>query len=50
MRELRALIHNQQQKIQDFQQEIADQRFQINEQKRELYILKVIFYYDLLSY
>lgn len=40
VRELRSLIHNQQQKIQDFQQEIADQRFQINEQKRELYILK----------
>ncbi|KAK9499520.1 hypothetical protein O3M35_002543 [Rhynocoris fuscipes] len=40
VRELRALIHSQQQKIQDFQQEIADQRFQINEQKRELYILK----------
>jgi hypothetical protein len=41
VRELRSLIHSQQQKIADFQQAVAEQRFQINEQKRELQLLKV---------
>ncbi|PSN30920.1 E3 ubiquitin-protein ligase NRDP1 [Blattella germanica] len=40
VKELRALIHSQQQKMADFQQEMAEQRFQINEQKRELQLLK----------
>lgn len=40
VRELRALIHSQQQKMTDFQQDMAEQRFQINEQKRELQLLK----------
>lgn len=40
VRELRSLIHSQQQKITDFQQAVAEQRFQINEQKRELQLLK----------
>lgn len=41
VKELRALIHTQQQKMTDFQQEMIEQRFQINEQKRELHLLKV---------
>ena len=41
VRELRALIHSQQQKMADFKQEMEEQRFQINEQKRELQLLKV---------
>jgi E3 ubiquitin-protein ligase NRDP1 len=40
VRELRALIHSQQQKMADFKQEMEEQRFQINEQKRELQLLK----------
>lgn len=46
VRELRSLIHSQQQKIADFQQAVAEQRFQINEQKRELQLLKVNFLYS----
>jgi E3 ubiquitin-protein ligase NRDP1 len=41
VRELRALIHSQQQKMADFKQEMEEQRFQISEQKRELQLLKV---------
>lgn len=41
VRELRALIDTQQRKIQDFQQEIGEQRSQINELKRELYMMQV---------
>lgn len=41
IKELRALIQTQQQKLSDFQQDLTDQRFIINEQKRELQLLKV---------
>ncbi|XP_067008707.1 E3 ubiquitin-protein ligase NRDP1 isoform X6 [Anabrus simplex] len=41
VRELRALVHSQQQKLADFQQEMVEQRFQISEQKRELQLLKL---------
>lgn len=34
------MIHSQAQKIGEFQQAIAEQKFQINEQKRELLLLK----------
>ncbi|XP_071444547.1 E3 ubiquitin-protein ligase NRDP1 [Hetaerina americana] len=40
VRELRSLIHTQQQKLGDFQQGMAEMRFQISEQKRELQLLK----------
>ncbi|XP_075229631.1 E3 ubiquitin-protein ligase NRDP1 elgi [Lycorma delicatula] len=40
VREMRSLIHSQQQKMTDYQQELADQRFQINELKRELRLVK----------
>lgn len=40
VKELRALIQTQQQKLNDFQQEINEQRFLITEQKREMQLLK----------
>lgn len=40
VKELRALIQTQQQKLNDFQQDLTEQRFIINEQKRELQLLK----------
>ncbi|KAF2902824.1 hypothetical protein ILUMI_03360 [Ignelater luminosus] len=40
IKELRALIQTQQQKLNDFQQELTEQRFTMNEQKRELQLLK----------
>ncbi|GJQ84150.1 elgi [Trypoxylus dichotomus] len=40
VKELRTLISKQQQKFNDFQQELTEQRFIINEQKRELQLLK----------
>lgn len=40
VKELRALIHTQQQKLGEFQQELTEQRFTISEQKRELQLLK----------
>lgn len=41
MKELRALIHTQQQKMTEFQQELNEQRFLIAEQRREMQLLKV---------
>lgn len=41
VKELRSLIHSQQQKMADFQKEIADHKFQLNQQKREIHLLKV---------
>ena len=41
VRELRTLITKQQQKLNDFQLDITEQRFIINEQKRELQLIKV---------
>lgn len=41
VKELRSLIHSQQQKLGEFQQELTEQRFTISEQKRELQLLKV---------
>lgn len=49
MKELRKLIQTQQQKLSDFQQDLTDQRFIINEQKRELQLLKVCKVYKLYS-
>lgn len=43
VRELRALITTQQEKLTDYQQELAEQRLIINEHKRELALLKVNF-------
>lgn len=40
VKELRALMQKQQEKLSDFQQELAEQRFQLGEQKRELALLK----------
>lgn len=40
IKELRALIQTQQQKLNDFQQNLTEQRFILNEQKRELQLLK----------
>ncbi|XP_046681463.1 E3 ubiquitin-protein ligase NRDP1 [Homalodisca vitripennis] len=40
VKELRSLIHSQQQKMADFQKEIADHKFQLNQQKREIHLLK----------
>nr|XP_023026973.1 E3 ubiquitin-protein ligase NRDP1 [Leptinotarsa decemlineata] len=40
VKELRALIHTQQQKMNEFQQEINEQRFLISEQRREMQLLK----------
>lgn len=40
IKELRALVHTQQQKLNDFQLELAEQRFTMVEQKRELQLLK----------
>lgn len=42
VREMRSLIHSQQQKLTDFQQELAEQRFQISELKRDLHLVKVM--------
>lgn len=41
MRELRALMQKKQEKLADFQAELAEQRLQISELKRELALLKV---------
>jgi len=41
VRELRSLIQSYQQKMADFQQELADHRTMVNNQKRELHIIKV---------
>ncbi|KAK9871514.1 hypothetical protein WA026_012885 [Henosepilachna vigintioctopunctata] len=41
VKELRSLILTQQQKLNDFQKELTEQRFVINEQKREMQLLKV---------
>lgn len=41
MKELRSLIHNQSQKMNEFQKEIADQKFIVNEMKQEINLLKV---------
>lgn len=41
MRELRALVQKKQEKLSDFQAELADQRLQISELKREFTLLKV---------
>ncbi|XP_056634497.1 E3 ubiquitin-protein ligase NRDP1 [Diorhabda carinulata] len=40
VKELRALIHTQQQKLSEFQQEMTEQRFLIVEQRREMQLLK----------
>ncbi|WP_161401202.1 hypothetical protein, partial [Salmonella sp. gx-f7] len=40
VRELRSLMHSQQQKLADFQQELSEQRFTRTEQKREIQLLK----------
>ncbi|KAJ8924650.1 hypothetical protein NQ315_000801 [Exocentrus adspersus] len=40
VKELRALIHTQQQKMNEFQQELTEQRFLIAEQRREMQLLK----------
>ncbi|XP_044760518.1 E3 ubiquitin-protein ligase NRDP1 isoform X1 [Coccinella septempunctata] len=40
VKELRSLIHNQEQKMKEFQKELTEQRFVINEQKREMQLLK----------
>lgn len=40
VRELRGLIHTQQQKINEMKRELSEQQFQINEQKREIHLLK----------
>ncbi|CAG9830505.1 unnamed protein product [Diabrotica balteata] len=40
VKELRALIHTQQQKLNEFQQEITEQRFLLAEQRREMQLLK----------
>lgn len=40
IRELRALMQKKQEKLSDFQAELADQRFQIGELKKELALLK----------
>lgn len=40
VKELRALIHTQQQKLNEFQQEINEQRFLLAEQRREMQLLK----------
>lgn len=42
VKELRSLIHSQQQKLNEFQQEINEQRFLVAEQRREMQLLKVI--------
>lgn len=40
VKELRALIHTQQQKLSEFQQEMTEQRFLLVEQRREMQLLK----------
>ncbi|CAG9861948.1 unnamed protein product [Phyllotreta striolata] len=40
IKELRALIHTQQQKLNEFQQEFTEQRFLLAEQRREMQLLK----------
>ena len=45
MKELRSLIQTQQLKIAEFQEEVVEQRLSINELKRELNFVKVIFWY-----
>lgn len=42
IKELRTVIEAQQQKLNDFQQELNEQKFTLAEQKRELLLLKVI--------
>lgn len=42
IKELRTVIEAQQQKLNDFQQELTEQKFTLAEQKRELLLLKVI--------
>lgn len=41
LRELRSLIQNQSGKIAELQQELAENKYQLNEQKREIQLLKV---------
>lgn len=41
VKELRSLIHTQEQKMKDFVKELNEQKFVINEQKREMQLLKV---------
>lgn len=43
VRELRELIHTQQQKITEFKQEIQEQKLQIAQQQRDLDMLKVLY-------
>lgn len=50
VKELRSLIHSQQQKLNEFQQEINEQRFLIAEQRREMQLLKVCNFVYLVSY
>ena len=41
MRELRNLIKSQADRIAELQQELVENKFQLNEQKREIQLLKV---------
>ena len=41
MRELRSLVNTQQQKMGEMQTEIMEAKMQLNEQKREIQMLKV---------
>ncbi|KAG1714583.1 E3 ubiquitin-protein ligase NRDP1 [Nymphon striatum] len=40
VKELRSLMQSQQQKMNDFQKEVGEQKFQLNEQKQEIKLLK----------
>ncbi|XP_066988012.1 E3 ubiquitin-protein ligase NRDP1 isoform X1 [Macrobrachium rosenbergii] len=42
LREMRSLIQNQSGKIAELQQELAENKYQLNEQKREIQLLKVL--------
>lgn len=44
LRELRSLIQNQSGKIAELQQELAENKYQLNEQKREIQLLKVMYW------
>lgn len=46
VRELRALIATHQGKLNDYEQELAEQRLVINEHKRELALLKVSVFFS----
>lgn len=42
MRELRSLVSSHQQKMAEMQSEIIESKLQLNEQKREIQLLKVV--------